>query len=81
MQILAKIVHNTSLPPHHQYSQDLVPRDFRLFPELKNSLKGTYFEPVEGVKTTIQALKVYRTKGFPILFRQTENKNGAMRQT
>ena len=35
--------------PHHPYSPDMAPSDFRLFPKLKSNLRGTQFGSNEGV--------------------------------
>jgi len=37
--------------PHPQYSPDLAPWDFFLFPKLKTHLKGHHFGTVENVQT------------------------------
>jgi histone-lysine N-methyltransferase SETMAR len=35
---------------HAPYSPDLAPCDFFLFPKLKHSLKGTYFQSIEDIQ-------------------------------
>jgi hypothetical protein len=43
---------------HAPYSPDLAPCDFFLFPKLKHSLKGTYFQSIEDIKRkTMDLLK------------------------
>lgn len=55
---------------HPPYSPDLAPCDFWLFPKLKNVVKGTHFESVEDIKTSVTGvLKGLRTDAFEGCFR------------
>jgi len=42
--------HETSVVPQPPYSPDLAPADFFLFPQLKSSLKGRRFQPIEEIE-------------------------------
>jgi hypothetical protein len=45
-----------SSPPmdHPQYSPDLAPAEFWLFPKLMSVLKGKHFLYVEGIKSSVK---------------------------
>ena len=50
---------------HPPYSPDLAPCDFFLFPKLKRILKGTCFQGVEDIKTSVtRHLKTSQKKNF-----------------
>jgi len=42
--------HRTSIVPCPPYSPDLTPADFFLFPKLKTTLKGRYFQTIEEIQ-------------------------------
>ena len=39
--------------PHPPYSPDLAPSDFRLFPKLKENLRGYRYETIEEMKEAV----------------------------
>ena len=39
--------------PHPPYSPDLAPCDFWLFPKLKENLRGSRYETIEGMKEAV----------------------------
>jgi len=51
--------------PHPPYSPDLAPSDFRLFPKLKEHLKGRRFSCDEEVKSAVRKwFQKQNTNGF-----------------
>ena len=47
---------NIRLLPHPQYSPDLVPCDFFLFPHLKSKLRGQRFPTIDALKVEIRRI-------------------------
>jgi len=40
---------------HPAYSQDLPPSEFYLFPKIKEILKGSYFDDIDGIRSNTTA--------------------------
>ncbi len=56
---------------HAHYSPDLVPCDFWLFPKVRMTLKGNYFNTVEEIKlNTTNRIKFLMKEDFQMCFRQ-----------
>ena len=66
---------------HPPYSPDLAPCDFFLFPKLKGILKGTRFQEVEDIKTSVtRHLKIITRRIFTVL-QNVVKKNGKVHQS
>jgi hypothetical protein len=64
----------TPVLEHAQYSPDLAPCDFFLFPKIKSALKGIRFESMEAVKQkTADLLKALTKEDFQHCFNQWKN--------
>ena len=44
----------TTIMPQTQYSQDLAPADFILFPKLRTPIKGKHFATIEEIKEKLK---------------------------
>jgi hypothetical protein len=50
---------------HPAYSPDLAPRDFFLFPKIKEILKRGHFDDIDDIRSnTTAALKLFLSVGF-----------------
>ena len=61
-QFLASM--NTTVIPHHPYSQDLAPCDFFLFPKMKLKLKGRRFDSTKKIQTVSQNVMKTLTRNY-----------------
>ena len=60
-----------SVVPHPPYSPDLAPEDFFLFPKLKTTLKGCYFQNIEEIQeNVIRELCAITESAFQEAFQQ-----------
>jgi transposase len=64
--------------PQPPYSPDLAPADFFLFPTLKSTLKGRWFESTEDrEENLLTELRAIKKKIIPGLFPKLEKKKNA----
>ena len=67
---------------HPSYLPDLAPCNFFLFPKLKGILKGTCFQGVEDIKTSVvRHLKAITKVEFTQCFKSVVKKNGKVHQS
>jgi len=66
--------HSLATPHQSLYSPDLSPANPFLFPRIKTTLKGTRFENIKTIKTTVtKALNEVSAKAFQNVYRRRKN--------